>query len=134
MIKETIQKVLSSLNIEAQIGERSFLEAEYLPAKYIGVYVISKNNIPIYVGKGQLKHRGGSHFEKINTGKNSTEGWEILKEDEEFNNPEEWIFNYVILEFQKELTAVEGLLIYYLEPKANAETISDLKLKKGTLK
>jgi hypothetical protein len=134
MIKETFQKVLTNLNIEAQIGERSFLEAEFLPTRYIGVYVISKNDIAIYVGKGQLKHRGESHFEKMITGKDSTEGWEILKEDKDFNDPEEWTFNYVILEYQKELTAVEGLLIFYLEPKANTETVIDLKLKKGNLK
>ena len=57
---------------------------------------------------------------------NVPEGWRILKEDSNFNNPEDWTLNYILLDKETQRTAVEGSLIYFLTPKANDETISDL--------
>ncbi|NDG31053.1 GIY-YIG nuclease family protein [bacterium] len=127
MVKETIKRVLDFYNLKSEIGEDRFVAAEYIPERYKGVYVISKNDLAIYVGKGVIKNRNRSHLEKmLADATNVPEGWRILKEDSNFNNPEDWTLNYILLDKETQRTAVEGSLIYFLTPKANDETISDL--------
>lgn len=139
MIQENIDKVLKFFNLNnAETLDVNFKDMDTIPKHRSGVYIISQDNTVIYVGKGKsIRDRNDTHREKAyldETKKDKTyvpEGWKYLREN--YNrlnlNPDFWLIQYVTLNYETERTAVEGALIFFLNPIANDEVYSDNKLK-----
>lgn len=131
MVEELIKKELEHFNIQAEIITKDFKMYKSIPSKHNGVYVVSEDDKVVYVGKGWVRARQSKHWEKaladFKHGTNDTKGWQWLRENyDQFNlNPERWTVKYIILHKETELTAMEGALIYRLQPLANDETFVD---------
>lgn len=128
MVEKTLDKVLIFFNIKATITETEFRYYHEIPPRHNGIYVLSQGDQVIYVGKGQIKKRQGTHWNKafntLSSGQTDPSGWKWLRENIEID-PANWVLRYILLYKQTELTAVEGALIHLLQPLANDETFKD---------
>ena len=136
MIQIEIDKVLSFFNLKSETTTINF--TDNIPKNTSGVYVIYQGDTIIYVGKGKsIKDRNETHKDKAFRDADKTpfvyipEAWKFLRENyEKFKlDPNFWQIKYVILNYETERTAVEGALIYFLNPIANDEVFSDPNLK-----
>jgi hypothetical protein len=131
MVEETIKKELEHFGIQAEIITKDFKMYNTIPSKHNGVYVVSEGDKVVYVGKGWIRARQTKHWQKaladFKHGTNDTKGWRWLRENYGVYNltPEKWTVKYIILHKETELTAMEGALIYRLQPLANDETFVD---------
>jgi len=128
MVEEKIQEVLNFFAINAEVLEKDFSLHRRIPKEYNGIYVITQGNNVIYVGKGQIRKRQTTHwnkaFKNVNEGLDDPKGWRWLRENVTID-PTTWKVNYILLNKQTELSAVEGALIHKLQPLANDETFKD---------
>ena len=115
------------LKIEGQTIQLPFKNYKDLPPKTRGVYIIEDDTLqPIYVGKGWIKDRQITHYNKALGIKDSqdTTGWRNLRENYT-PSPDDWTLYYIQLHRETELTSLEGALIHLLQPLANDETYRD---------
>ena len=130
-VVDTIQSELEHFGIQAEIITKEFKNYKSIPSKHNGVYIVSEGDKVVYVGKGWVRARQSKHWEKaladFKHGTNDTKGWQWLRENYSTYNltPEKWTVQYFILHKETELTAMEGALIYRLQPLANDETFTD---------
>lgn len=138
MVKETIQRVLDFYNLKSDILKINFTDD--IPKNTSGVYIIYQNDVVIYVGKGKsIKDRNETHKAKAFRDEAKKpfvyipEAWTKLRENYTSLNidPYQWTMEYVVLKYETERTAVEGALIYFLNPIANDEVYSDNKIKES---
>ena len=131
MVDETINNELKHFGITAEIITKDFKMYNTIPSKHNGVYVVSEGDKVVYVGKGWIRARQTKHWQKaladFKHGTNDTKGWKWLRENYSVYDltPEKWTVKYIILHKETELTAMEGALIYRLQPLANDETFID---------
>ena len=131
MVEQTINSELSHFGITAEIITKQFKMYKGIPRNHNGVYVISEGEKIVYVGKGKIMSRQGKHWDKalgeFSNSTSDTKGWKWLRENYSvYNlNPEKWTIQYIVLHKQTELSAMEGALIYRLQPLANDETFND---------
>jgi len=131
MVDETINNELKHFGITAEIITKDFKMYNTIPSKHNGVYVVSEGDKVVYVGKGWIRARQTKHWQKaladFKHGTNDTKGWKWLRENYSIYDltPEKWTVKYIILHKETELTAMEGALIYRLQPLANDETFID---------
>lgn len=131
MVEETINNELKHFGITAEIITKDFKMYNTIPSKHNGVYVVSEGDKVVYVGKGWIRARQTKHWQKaladFKHGTNDTKGWKWLRENYSIYDltPEKWTVKYIILHKETELTAMEGALIYRLQPLANDETFID---------
>jgi hypothetical protein len=128
MIEDTIQEVLTFYNIKSEVLEKDFVLHRKIPKEHNGIYVLVQKDLVIYVGKGWVRNRQKTHWNKafrnINEGANDPKGWKWLRENIEIE-PTNWKVYYILLNKQTQLSAVEGGLIDKLQPLANDETFHD---------
>ena len=128
-IDNTINNVLSYLEIEADIIPLKFKNHSSISKKLKGIYILNdivdNEERVIYVGKGQILSRLIKHWAKSNDIKPKDPiGWQWLIKNVK-TDPLTWDVRYLILHKQTELSAVEGFLIHKFQPLANNETYLD---------
>lgn len=128
-VTDTVDKLKAFFNIDCLVQTKPFSSYKDLAKTSRGVYVLtSEDGLIIYVGKGQIKDRQDSHWFKAHgTPKKhqiDPKGWKWLRETYEIT-PGAWTINYIELNKETELSAMEGGLIHILQPLANDETFKD---------
>lgn len=132
MVKDTIKKCSKFFNIACTIEETLFQDFRTLVTRQRGVYVlVSDTDEIIYVGKGFIKTRQKSHWDKsvneVDSLRYIPNGWRWLRENFEVT-PDAWRLYHIELTKETELSAMEGALIHLLQPLANDETFKDREL------
>ena len=94
-----------------------------------GVYIIIHKDQIVYVGKGNIRDRQKMHIEKL-TGAfkraEDTVGFKMLRESDHYNvNAYNCQVYYFDCQSASAASAIEGSLIYFLQPLANKETFQE---------
>ena len=129
MVKTNIKKVLKFFGIKADPVSIPYKAHTTIDRSYTGIYIITQDDLVIYVGKGEILNRQRKHWDKAHRktlaeGAKDPKGWQWLRENYSIDAGN-WQLHYIILYKQTELSAVEGALIHMLQPLANDETFKD---------
>jgi len=131
-VLDTVTRVREFFGITCSVEQRPFQDWASLPRTLRGVYILTdEEQRVIYVGKGFIRSRQDSHWPKAHGAPKKHQiypkGWQWL--NEHFTvTPSLWTLNYIRLERETELSAMEGGLIHLLQPLANDETFKDRQL------
>lgn len=131
MVKTNIKEVLDWFKIKADPISIPYKSHTTIDRSYMGVYIITQDDLIVYVGKGEILNRQRKHWDKAHRktlaeGAKDPKGWQWLRENYTIDT-DKWQLHYIILYRQDELSAVEGALILRLQPLANNETFEDNK-------
>jgi excinuclease UvrABC nuclease subunit len=131
MVKTNVKTVLEMNKINADLISIPYRTHTTIDPNYTGVYIITQDDLVIYVGKGEILNRQRKHWDKAHRktlveAAKDPKGWQWLRENYTIE-PNNWQLHYIILYKQTELSAVEGALINLLQPLANNETFEDNK-------
>lgn len=129
MVKTNINKALEFFDIKADVISMNYHTHTTIDRSYTGIYVIQQDDLIVYVGKGQILKRQRSHWAKahrrtLEEGAHDPSGWKWIRENYSIDAGK-WQLHYILLYKQTELSAMEGALIYMLQPLANDETFKD---------
>ncbi len=128
-VLDTVARLKAFYGIDCTVEAKPFKDYKQLKRTMRGVYVLtSQDGLIVYVGKGTIKDRQDSHWFKAHgTPKKhqiDPKGWKWLRENYSIT-PGLWTVNYIELNKETELSAMEGGLIHILQPLANDETFKD---------
>lgn len=128
MINQVINQTAQFLAVDLDINCAKFLNyKECIPRKARGVYVIAGNDKVYYVGKGNIRDRQKMHVEKF-LGEfkyaADTRGFKKLRETVDYDIDNFDIY-WLSVSNESLIGALEGILIYKLQPLANDECIID---------
>ena len=127
-VADTISRCAEFLEAEVRLQKTQYRKCPDIPYAYRGIYIIMQGDWVIYVGKGNIKDRQRSHFNKMQKGHSAGDieaaAWGVVR-DNELTNMDIWTLYYAELQSRVDETALEGLLIKFLAPTANSEVYLD---------
>jgi len=122
----TINSLLNFHNITAPVTVTEWSEKPDLTNKKArGVYIIFKDDVIYYVGKGFIRDRQTTHRQKfLGEFKNArdTRGFKKLREEHGIVDVDNLSFCYIVLTQESAIGCIETGLIHMLQPLANDET------------
>lgn len=129
-VQSTIDKCLNFFDIAVTQRDIDFKDWSTLPSRGRGVYVISHGDQVLYVGKGHVRSRQTQHYKKItNTLQpyfTEPKAWRWLRTVRGANS-DEWSLTILYTTHKKQESALEGGLIYFLDPLLNDECFVEPK-------
>lgn len=129
-IEDTLKKLELHFATPLPYSRCKFLDyKKHIKSSSRGVYIIfdTTDNVTYYVGEGNTRSRQGKHIQKflnVFTDARDTRGFKYLRENHTYNI-ENFDVVWVEIKSEKLIKAVEGDLIFFLNPCANDEVVAD---------